>query len=113
MENRRATAVLRWSSPNYDYMVVDGLLYEPVNTEGNSVFEIPVTKFDGDMKVIADTTAMGDPVEIEYNLTFYSATIGDKDNIPQEAAIKVLELALVIIVAGGILNYALKKRRKQ
>ena len=32
--------------------------YEPVNTEGNSAFEIPVTVFDYKQKVIADTIAM-------------------------------------------------------
>ena len=63
--------------------------------------------------VIADTTAMGDPVEVDYHLTFYSDTIGDRDLIPQEAAIKVLVIALVIIVVGGILNHVLKKRRKR
>ena len=33
-----ATATLEWSSPNYDYMLVNGEKYLPVNTEGNSVF---------------------------------------------------------------------------
>lgn len=35
-----ATAILEWSSPNYDYMLVNGEKYLPVNTEGNSVFEV-------------------------------------------------------------------------
>ena len=43
--------------------------YEPVNTEGNSAFEIPVTVFDYKQKVIADTIAMSTPHEIEYTLT--------------------------------------------
>ena len=45
-------ATLEWSSPNYDYMVVDGEKYLPVNTEGNSVFQIPVEAFDQDIAVI-------------------------------------------------------------
>lgn len=68
-------AVITWSSPHYDYMIVDGQKYEPVNTEGNSVFEIPVLAFDGPMEVIADTTAMSEPHEIEYTLTFDSSTV--------------------------------------
>lgn len=68
-------AVITWSSPHYDYMIVDGQKYEPVNTEGNSVFEIPVLAFDSPMEVIADTTAMSEPHEIEYTLTFDSASI--------------------------------------
>ncbi len=58
-------------SPNYDYMIVDGQKYMPVNTDGNSVFEIPV-KLDTPMQVIGDTVAMSKPHEIEYTLTFHS-----------------------------------------
>lgn len=69
------TAVITWSSPHYDYMIVDGQRYEPVNTEGNSVFEIPIPYFDSPFDVIADTTAMSEPHEIEYKLTFDSSTV--------------------------------------
>ena len=54
---------------------------------------------------------MGDPVEIEYTLNFSSETSGEKGQIPQEAAKKVLMIAAVLIVAGGILNHFVKKRR--
>ncbi len=66
-------ATVEWSSPNYDYMVVDGEKYTPVNTDGNSVFEIPVT-LDTPMDVIGDTVAMSKPHEITYTLTFHSDT---------------------------------------
>ena len=49
--------------------------YEPVNTDGNSAFEIQVTVFDSKQKVIADTIAMSTPHEIEYTLTFDSESI--------------------------------------
>ena len=68
-------AVITWSSPYYDYMIVEGQRYEPVNTDGNSVFEIPVASFDSPLEVIADTTAMSEPHEIEYTLKFDSASI--------------------------------------
>lgn len=68
------TATVTWSSPNYDYMIVDGEKYLPVNTEGNSVFEIPVAAFDTPVTVIGDTVAMSKPHEIEYTLTFLSDT---------------------------------------
>jgi major membrane immunogen (membrane-anchored lipoprotein) len=74
-EGDECIAVITWSSPHYDYMIVDGQRYEPVNTEGNSVFEIPVPYFDKAVKVIADTTAMSEPHEIEYTLTFDSSSI--------------------------------------
>lgn len=47
------TAEITWSSPNYDYMIVDGEKYLPVNTEGNSVFEIPVAALDTALAVIS------------------------------------------------------------
>lgn len=75
VENQKVTASVEWSSPNYDYMMVDGEKFLPVNTEGNSVFEIPVAAFDEPVTVIGDTVAMSKPHEIEYTLTFHSDTI--------------------------------------
>lgn len=72
IKDGKAEATLEWSSPNYDYMVVDGEKYLPVNTEGNSVFQIPVEAFDQDIAVIADTVAMSTPHEIEYTLNFHA-----------------------------------------
>ena len=71
----KVTATVQWNSPNYDYMIVDGEKYLPVNTEGDSVFEIPVLKFDEPMMVIGDTVAMSKPHEIEYTLTFHLDTV--------------------------------------
>ncbi len=75
IEKGQATAVITWSSSHYDYMKIGDEKYEPVNTEGSSAFEIPVTVFDYKQKVIADTTAMSTPHEIEYTLTFDSESI--------------------------------------
>ena len=68
-----AAATVQWNSPNYDYMLVDGEKYLPVNTEGDSAFEIPVV-LDEEMTVIGDTVAMSTPHEIEYVITFHSDT---------------------------------------
>ena len=65
----RMTATIVWSSPNYDYMLVDGEKYLPTNTEGNSTFEIPVAALDTPLDVVGDTVAMSTPHEIEYTLT--------------------------------------------
>lgn len=75
VENGVAYATIIWSSSNYDYMKVDGEKYDPLNAEGNATFEIPVSAFDWKMPVLADTTAMSTPHEIEYTLYFDSATI--------------------------------------
>ena len=70
-----AAATIIFSSPHYDYVIADGEKYTPVNTEGNSAFEIPVTAFDFKVPVTADTIAMSTPHEIDYTLYFDSATI--------------------------------------
>jgi len=109
----KAYARLLWSSPYYDYMVIGETVYENLTTDGgNSTFEIPITAMDEPMEVIADTTAMGDPLEIEYTLTFYSESLGDKSRIPQEAAKKVLYISLAIIVVGAVLNHFVKRGRR-
>ena len=113
VKDGEVTANIQWSSSNYDYMIVDGEKYLPVNDEGtNSEFQIPVSVMDEAMPVIADTTAMGTPHEINYTLTFYSDSIGSKSQMPQEAAKRVVAVALVIIVGGGILNNIVKKRNR-
>lgn len=70
-----ATAILEWSSPNYDYMLVNSEKYLPVNTEGNSVFEVPVEALDVPLTMIGDTVAMSTPHEVEYTVTFHSETL--------------------------------------
>ena len=113
VEDGKAYAQIQWSSSNYDYMVVDNTKYLPTNEEGmNSVFEIPILSMDEQMPVIADTTAMGSPKEIQYHLTFYSDSIGSKSQLPQEAAKRVVAVAMVIIVGGGVLNHFVNKRNR-
>lgn len=75
VEGGKVTAEIIWSSPNYDYMLVGEKKYLPVNTEGNSTFEIPAEAFDWRLPVKADTTAMSEPHEIDYTLRFDSASI--------------------------------------
>ena len=75
VENGVAYATIIFSSSKYDYMKVNDEKYLPLNTEGNSTFEIPVAVFDTKMPVLADTTAMSTPHEIEYTLYFDSTTI--------------------------------------
>ena len=68
-------ATIEWNSSNYDYMIVNGEKYLAINTEGNSVFEIPVLELDVEINVIGNTVAMSKPREIEYTLTFLSGSI--------------------------------------
>ncbi len=71
------TATIQWSSPHYEYMLVDGVQYDPIQQEGNSTFQIPVV-LDADMAVSASTVAMSEPHLVEYTLYFDSATLAEK-----------------------------------
>lgn len=70
-----AYAEIVWSSPNYDYMRIGEEKFLPTNIEGNSTFTVPVSFFDRELTVYADTTAMSEPHEIEYKLIFDSASV--------------------------------------
>lgn len=74
VQNGEMTATVTWSSPHYEYMTLDGVQYDPVNTEGNSTFVIPIT-LDEEIAVSALTTAMSEPHLIDYSLYFNSATL--------------------------------------
>lgn len=75
VEGGNAYATIVWGSSSYDYMRIEEEKFLPLNTEGNSSFEIPVASFDRKLVVYADTTAMSTPHEIEYTLCFDSASI--------------------------------------
>lgn len=75
VKDGEAIARIVWTSNNYDYMVIDDEQYLPLENNENSTFDIPVSKFDFNIPVLADTTAMSTPHEIEYTLYFDSSTI--------------------------------------
>lgn len=79
VKDGQMTARIEFSSPYYDYMIVDGEKYEPENTEGNSQFTIPMAGFDAGVPVTADTVAMSEPHEIDYEIVLDSATLKSWD----------------------------------
>jgi hypothetical protein len=107
----QGVATLRWSSPNYDYMIVGGEQYLPVNTGGNSVFEIPVLTMDEPFPVIGDTTAMSQPHEVAYELTFDSASVQMEKNSSPVLLIAVIAAA-VVVVAALVLTLAIRRKKK-
>lgn len=98
-----ATAELVWSSSNYDYMIVNGQKYLPINTEGNSVFSIPVMCFDKEMTVTADTTAMSTPHEVEYTLIF---TQGSAKVLESKGADSGMDWNLVFLILIAVITGA-------
>lgn len=71
VKDGRATADIHWSSASYDYMKLDGVRYDAfTDAAGHSAMTIPVSALDTVIPVLADTTAMSKPYEIEYQLSF-------------------------------------------
>ena len=105
-----ATATVIWSSPNYDYMIVAGETYHPINTEGNSTFEIPVLAFDEPFPVVGDTTAMSVPHEIDYQLTFDSTSAEPVDGSSEGSGALPIICGIALIVTAGCVVLALKRK---
>lgn len=113
VKSGQVQAEIVWSSSHYDYMVVGDDKFLPVNTEGNSTFEIPVSVFDEPMSVIGDTTAMSVPHEVEYTLTFASDSIAPAQNIGENCVGAAgIGIALAIAVAGFAAAFGICKRKK-
>ena len=71
VKDGQATADIHWSSASYDYMKLDGVRYDAfTDAAGHSAMTIPVAALNTAIPVLADTTAMSKPYEIEYELSF-------------------------------------------
>ncbi len=104
VRDQKATLHLEWSSPNYDYMYVNGKKYLPVEAEsGNSLFEIPVYAFDEWTDVLADTTAMSRPHEIRYRILLKTSTM---EKMQGESNMSILLFAIMIIAIFSIATVA-------
>ncbi|MCD8054994.1 MAG: hypothetical protein LUF00_13395 [Lachnospiraceae bacterium] len=110
VEDGTATVQIEWSSSHYDYMIVDEETYLPVNEDGNSVFEIPLTAFDTEITVIADTTAMSTPHEIEYTLVFDSASIAPESTSLSPGPIIGAILVLLLLCAAVVVTFRRKRK---
>lgn len=99
----KATLTLVWSSPNYDYMLVGGRRYVPVNHTGNSTFEIPVLSLDEPFKVVGDTTAMSTPHEIEYELTLKRASVREVAKSRLNPGTVALIATIVLVLSFGLM----------
>ncbi len=113
VESGTMTASVIWSSPYYEYMLVDENYYYPVNTDGNSTFEIPVS-LDKDMAVSAQTVAMSVPHEIDYTIRFNSDTLkpfngGGTAEIPFDASVTTV---IIVLIIGLFLFIAVKLKQR-
>jgi len=110
VEQGAASAVVVWSSSNYEFMVVDGQTYRPIQEEGNSTFEIPVV-LDEEMAVSAQTLAMSEPHLIDYTLLFRSDTLKPMDGRQTVPVWGVLAGAAVLAVVLLLLWRGRRTRR--
>ena len=85
----RAYATIVWSSTYYDYMLVDGKKYTNENEGGNSTFTFPIAGVPCTMDVVGDTTAMSQPHEIDYTLTFSFAKDVSFKDLKQTGQVKL------------------------
>ena len=109
LKDGMGVARIEWSSQYYDYMIVNGEKYYPVNDGGDSVFEIPINAFDIPMDVVADTTALSQPYEIEYQITFYSSSLQQKSS-SSGPGWPVVVVVVCIFAIGYLVVVAAAKR---
>ena len=99
-EGGQTYATLVFSSSHYTYVRVGDEIYNGVSDEDSSIFEIPVT-LDEYMTIAAETTAMSQPHEIEYEI-FVSRTVVEDDfppdGMPEETEAETQEVSDVFSV---------------
>ena len=105
----KAVALIEWSSPNYDYMLVADKCYLPVNDEGNSVFEIPVLAFDEPFDVVGDTTAMSVPHEVSYTLLLSSQSIVADEGAARGSLPSWAPLAAAAVIGAAAIAWLLTR----
>ena len=109
------TARMEWSSSKYDLMIVDGKEFLPVNSGGNSVFDVPVATLDEPLEVKAETVAMSEPHLIEYVITFDKSSLPSENSvdIPLAAGGAVLVAAVVCCAVIAFVKAGKKKNDKE
>ena len=105
-----ATADIHWSSASYDYMKLDGVRYEAfTDAAGHSAMTIPVSALDTAIPVLADTTAMSKPYEIEYELSFdgsallpmADASMAEAHALPTDELQRTMQSATTQVAGAG------------
>lgn len=103
------TATVVWSSPYYDFMLLDGTYYYPVNEDGNSTFEIPLTSLSEDVAFDAETLAMSEPHTISYVLKLDESSLVRTDGQDEGMSAGAIVVAVILIALSVVLYYRKKK----
>lgn len=75
VEGGACVARIVFGTAKIDYVIVDGEKCAPMNDSGNATFDVPVAAFDLPLSIVMDSTAIKPAVEVQYTMTFDSATI--------------------------------------
>ena len=110
VKDGQATADIHWSSASYDYMKLDGVRYDAfTDAAGRSAMTIPVSALDTSIPVLADTTAMSKPYEIEYQLSFdgsallpmADASMAEAHALPSDEVNRAMQSATTQVADAG------------
>ena len=110
VKDGQATADIHWSSANYDYMKLDGVRYDAFTDDaGHSAMTILVSGLDTTIPVLADTTAMSKPYEIEYQLSFdgsallpmADASMAEAHPLPTDEVNRTMQSATTQVADAG------------
>ena len=109
VEGGKMRTEIEWSSPDYDYMEVEGREYYPAQTDGNSRFVIDVPALDEEIPVKAETVAMSEPHLIEYSLYFDSSTVrGGGVNY-----LYILPGTLALLIFSAAMGFYLRRKHEK
>lgn len=109
IKDGKATVKVVWSSPNYQYMIVNGKKYNKENSDGNSEMKIPAV-IDSAFPVQAMTTAMSKPYTINYIITLDSK---NAEKISESNPIMLIMIIMLIIFLLAISGYFMYKRKQK
>ena len=109
------TLYLTMTSEHYDYCIYYGEKYEAPAGEGNSVFTVPYV--EDQFLLTADTTAMSQPHEIDYNVTLDTASMakigGDEPADSSSGNKKGIIIGLVVLACLIVVFFAVKASRRK
>lgn len=113
IDNEDIEATIEWNSKFYDYMEIDGVGYEPINSEGNSVFLVKVKDLDSDIPIKAETTAMSTPHMIDYTIRLNSASAKAQNGNIAPTIFIVTGIFIFLAAVGAAIFKTLRRKKSE
>jgi len=106
VKDKKATVVLIWDTPDYDYIIVDGERIQAKSREGGSIFWVPVTAWDEAMELVAGCDT-GKARTEECSLYLDTSTIKRQGN---NGPLYILIVINIILAFLNALNMVRKRK---